>query len=353
MALVDARFVEWLCDRDEEDATPAQLARWPGAAEHLLGSTVGPTELVRTYWYTRQPVNDGDGAVTLRPVIPENQDAGANLVLSMARDLAALAQHGACDQVLVVCDDDRLLPAIDAAQLQGLQVVMLAEAASADMAAFVRQDASLAAMLRQADARLAVDGGWLDAVLYGPENDPRLDEEGRNGIVDFRGRSGGPRGHFAPTGEDRGPARRNDVDRGPRHSGGENGPDERRARGRHQPPDPQLRAAMRDRLAPMLQTWWDDLPHEDRQELQERLPAQRGLPQEVDRLLLLKLSQSLGRPLDPGEKVSMREVVRDMVMGPEDGSGAPHRHGGSDARGSDADMGDNDPQASPEASTHP
>jgi hypothetical protein len=330
IALVDARFVEWLCDRDEEDATPPQLGRWPEAAEYLLGATAGPTELVRTYWYTRQAVNDAGGAVTLRPVIAETQDAGASLVLAMARDLAALAHHGACDQVLIVCDDDRLLPAIDAAQLQGLQVVMMAEGASADMAAFTRQDASLAAMLRQADARLAIDGGWLDAVLYGPDDDARLAEEGRTGIVDFRGRSAGPRAPQTPHGAERGPSRRGDMERGPRHGGGEGhgDGDDRRSRGRHQP-DPSERAAMRERLTPMLQSWWDDLPHEDRQELQERLPAQRGLPQEIDRLLLLKLSQSMGRSLEPGEKVSMREVVRDLVLDGSQEDGVAGRHPGS------------------------
>lgn len=334
IALVDARFVEWLCDRDEEDATPPQLARWPEAAEYLLGATAGPSELVRTYWYTRQAVSDAGGAVTVRPVIAETQDAGASLVLAIARDLAALAQHGACDQVLVVCDDDRLLPAIDAAQLQGLQVVMMAESAAADMAAFARQDASLAAMLRQADARLAIDGGWLDAVLYGPEDDARLAEEGRTGIVDYRGRSAGPRAPQASHAAERGPRPRNDTDRGPRH-GGDGAGDERRPRGRHQS-DPAERAEMRERLAPMLQGWWDDLPHEDRQELQERLPAQRGLPQEIDRLLLLKLSQSMGRSLEPGEKVAMREVVRDLVLAGSPapgGDGPAGRHPGIDDEG--------------------
>ena len=86
---------------------------------------------------------------------------------------------------------------------------------------------------------------------------------------------------------------------------------------------------MRERLTPMLQSWWDDLPHEDRQELQERLPAQRGLPQEIDRLLLLKLSQSMGRSLEPGEKVSMREVVRDLVLDGSQEDGAASRHPGS------------------------
>ena len=318
VALADARFVEWLCDRDEGDAI--QLARWPGLVDHLLASTVGPTDLVRTYWYTRRiPAHDAS-SVSLRPVVAESVDAGVSLVLSMARDLTTLARHGACDLVLVVCDDDRLLPAIDAAQLQGLRVMMVTEAAAADLGAFARQDASLAAVLRQADARLAIDGAWLAAMLYGQEGGdaPGIAEPG-TGILDFRGRE--HPAAYANAYADADVARAERPPRPGQRSGPDHSEDDRAVRRRPEPPTLQERAALRERLGPPLQGWWDDLPHEDRQELQEQLPAQRGLPQEIDRQLLLRLSQALGRPLAPVEKVSMRELVRAIALGHDAPSG--------------------------------
>jgi hypothetical protein len=74
---------------------------------------------------------------------------------------------------------------------------------------------------------------------------------------------------------------------------------------------------MRQALQPMISTWWDDLPVEDRQELEDELPTSRGLPQEADRHLLLSLSQQLGRPLTPNEKKVMRELARDTALGPQ------------------------------------
>jgi hypothetical protein len=76
---------------------------------------------------------------------------------------------------------------------------------------------------------------------------------------------------------------------------------------------------MRQALQPMISTWWDDLPVEDRQELEAELPTSRGLPQEADRHLLLRLSQQLGRPLTPAEKKLMRELARDTALGPRGG----------------------------------
>lgn len=80
---------------------------------------------------------------------------------------------------------------------------------------------------------------------------------------------------------------------------------------------------MRDALQPMVNTWWDDLPVEDRQELEAELPTSRGLPQEADRHLLLRLSQQLGRPLTPAEKKLMRELARDTALGPQSTAGVP------------------------------
>ena len=294
VALVDARFVEWLCEREDEPAP--HRARWTGFAEHLLNEAVGPTELVRTYWYASHGTHESPEGLVHRPVTAEAADAGVSLVLSMARDLAALARNGACDQVLLATDDDRLLASIDAAQLQGLRVHLLAEPAAEDLEALTRNDAALGALLRQADGRLIVSRAELEDVLWG---------------------EGGEAGAWAD--------QRNAADRLDRSAGrrGELGPQGRSLRPRLEPVDPQAREALRTQLSPWIGEWWGDLPYEDRLELQAQLPQQRGLPQETDRQLLLRLSQSLGRSLTPPEKLLMRELARGVALGAAETAGTP------------------------------
>jgi hypothetical protein len=49
------------------------------------------------------------------------------------------------------------------------------------------------------------------------------------------------------------------------------------------------------------------------------LPRHRGLPQEADRQLLLRLSQRLGRPLELAERKVMRDTARRLLEGlPQD-----------------------------------
>jgi hypothetical protein len=294
VALVDARFVEWVCEREDEPAP--HRARWTGFAEHVLNEAVGPTELVRTYWYASQGTNEAPEGLVHRPVTAEAADGGVSLVLSMARDLAALARNGACDQVLLATDDDRLLASIDAAQLQGLRVHLLAEPAAEDLDTLARNDAALAALLRQADGRLFVSREELDDVLWG---------EGDEAGAWAERRHAGDR-------LERSPGRRSEA-----------GPHSRPSRSRAEPVDPQAREALRTQLSPLVGEWWGDLPYEDRLELQAQLPQQRGLPQETDRQLLLRLSQSLGRSLTPPEKLLMRELARGVALSAPDPGGTP------------------------------
>lgn len=293
VALVDARFVEWLCEREDQPAP--HRARWSSFAEHLLSVATGPTELVRSYWYASHGTDEVAGRLVHRRVLPDSADSGVNLVLSMARDLAALARNGACDQVLLVTDDDRLLTSIDAAQLQGLRVHLLAEPAAENMEELARSDASLAALLRQADSRIIASREELDHVLWMDGGDELPWEEGSAGLTD----------EHRP---ERAHGRRADL-----------GSSSRAERPRPDSLSPEERDAMRQHLTPMVSEWWEDLPFEDQQELQAQLPQQRGLPQETDRQLLLRLSQSLGRSLRPPEKLLMRELARNVALGPAQG----------------------------------
>ena len=62
-----------------------------------------------------------------------------------------------------------------------------------------------------------------------------------------------------------------------------------------------------------VHAWWDVIDDAQREDLAALLPRQRGLPQEADRQLLLRLSQQLGRPLEQSERKRMRETARALL----------------------------------------
>lgn len=243
VALVDAHFLAWMQGRDD-DAAHQGLARRESLPQLLSGSLaeagVG-VEILRTYWYTSRADAAAVNGQIVRAVTAEVADEGRSLVLSMARDLMQLAEHHACAHVLLVADDDRLLPAVDAAQLRGLQVHMLVDDKAADLPALERTDAAWAALLRQADRRIPVRG------MPPPPREVQLME----------------------------------------------------------PAD----------IIAVVREWWVDVPDADREDLTEMLPRHRGLPQEADRQLLLRLSQRLGRALELPERKVMRESARRLLEG--------------------------------------
>jgi hypothetical protein len=221
-------------------------------------------------------------------VAPENTDAGASLTLAMARDLMGLAEHPGVDRLVLLTDDDRLLPVVDAVQLQGVHVCLLGDESAQDLEELAKSDGAWSALLRQADERCIVRGEDLARAVWG------------DGTVMIE-RSGPPQVRD----------RRDGRDWAPR----QDGMDHRAARPRAMGPSAEEFEEMRQTLQPMVSSWWSDLPVEDRQELEAELPSSRGLPQEADRHLLLRLSQQLGRPLTTGEKKLMRELARDTALG--------------------------------------
>lgn len=300
MALVDAKYLAWLADQD--DTTGPRLDRLRACLEAALEAQGLPVEISRVYWYCTERPDRALHGIVHRWVATESADAGASLTLAMARDLMGLADHPGCDRVVLVTDDDRLLPVVDAVQLQGVSVCLVGDESAEDLEALAKSDAAWSALLRQADDRCIVRGQdlaravWGDGVVMIERSGPPTTREGR---------------------EMREP--RDSREWGPRASNGE----PRIGRQRPMGPSPEELQAMRDALQPMVNTWWDDLPVEDRQELEAELPTSRGLPQEADRHLLLRLSQQLGRPLTPAEKKLMRELARDTALGPQSAGGAP------------------------------
>jgi hypothetical protein len=243
IALVDAHFLAWLQGRDD-DAAHHTAPRREAIAQQLhvsLADAGVPADLLRIYWYTSQPETASVNGQIARTVQSESADDGRSLVLAIARDLTQIAEHRACAHVLLVADDDRLLPAVDAAQLRGLLVHMLVDDKATDPGALERSDAAWATLLRQADCRVLLRG--------------------------------------AP------------------------------------PPRREVELMDPKELLGIVREWWADVPDADREDLREMLPRHRGLPQEADRQLLLRLSQHLGRALELPERKVMRESARRLLEG--------------------------------------
>lgn len=72
-----------------------------------------------------------------------------------------------------------------------------------------------------------------------------------------------------------------------------------------------------EKLQAVVQAWWGDLTDDDRDGLREELPDQRGLPPEVDRDLLLRGKNAMGRALDFDEKRKLRLLAREAALGPQ------------------------------------
>jgi hypothetical protein len=241
IALLDAHFLAWL--EGHEDDAGGRGAQRREALAALLGASLAeagvPADLLRCYWYTSQRSPAVVGGQIVRQVLPKDADGDASLVVAMARDLLQLARNHACAHVLIAADDDRLLPAIDEAQLHGLQVHLLADDSAADLDQLARTDPSWATLLRHADRRVVARGLAQPAAAVVVLDDDAID------------------------------------------------------------------ASVRE--------WWAGVDEAQREELAALLPRHRGLPQEADRQLLLRLSQQLGRSLEQGERKRMRETARGLL----------------------------------------
>lgn len=253
VALVDARFWAWMNDDD------AAMPRGAEGAQEALQQWAHQhgIRLMRTVWYSDQDSGRSAPGLQARRVPSNAQDRGVAMLRAMAQDLVATAEHRAVDRVLLVSDDDRLLLAVDEAQRRGLMVDMLVDAESQDLKALQDDEPNWASLLQLAD-RLVVLGG-----------------------TDLVARSQRPR-----SGQ----------------------PDSRM---RHEPPSAEASGIIEDEIL----TWWDDETPDQRDHWRQEVQASRGIPQELDRQLLLRISRRLGQALSPAEKSAMRQQVRQQVMG--------------------------------------
>jgi hypothetical protein len=70
---------------------------------------------------------------------------------------------------------------------------------------------------------------------------------------------------------------------------------------------------LRKSMHEVISAWWADEPEDLREDLRDALQISRGIPQEVDRQLLLRMRQRLARALSLPEKKMLREILRQVV----------------------------------------
>lgn len=258
MALIDGRFLVWLAQQGAVGTNAESVNRQGLLA--LLGQALShaglDVDLRRIYWYSDRTDGQVIDDQIVRLVQAHGTDGGASLLRSLGHDLQQLAKRHACDHVLVASDDERFLSAIDDAQLSGLSVHLLADDAARNMTQMARTDPGWARLLSQADRRVVVNAQALSDILQGKT------PSGMGLAVE-------------------------DV------------------------------AALRESMHEVISSWWDEEPEDLREDLREALQVSRGVPQEVDRQLLLRMRQRLNRALSFHEKKLLRETLRSVVMGAE------------------------------------
>jgi hypothetical protein len=79
-------------------------------------------------------------------------------------------------------------------------------------------------------------------------------------------------------------------------------------------PTPVDLEAVRPKFEEVVKSWWAEEPEDLREDLREELQSSRGIPQEVDRHLLLQVRKSIERTLSFPEKKILRELIRNIVL---------------------------------------
>jgi hypothetical protein len=148
------------------------------------------------------------------------------------------------------------LSLIDEAQLKGVSVHLLADESARNMTQMVRTDPGWARLLAQGDRRVVVNTQALADMLQG-----KLPAAMGLAVEDVE----------------------------------------------------ELRKSMHE----VISAWWAEEPEDLREDLRDALQVSRGVPQEVDRQLLLRMRQRLARALSLPEKKMLRETLRSVVALPE------------------------------------
>jgi len=255
VALMDQRYLSWLLGLTPE-SDPINRQVLGGVLTAMLDHMGLSAEVQRIYWYSDVRDDALPQGLIHRQVQAKEADGGASARASLAADLKALAERQAYTHVLLATDDQSLVSLIDDAQLHGISVHILADEASRNLGQLRKDDPDWADLLAQADTRLVL-------------NDHAVRDLTQQRFV---------RGAQRQVSND-------DVD------------------------------AIRPVLTEVVQAWWDDEPEDLREDLREELQVSRGIPQEVDRQLLLRVRKALDRTLSFQEKKLLRDMVRGIVLG--------------------------------------
>jgi hypothetical protein len=264
IALVDGRFLNWLLATDTEVMSEDKLNRHAlhGVFTALLQQWGLHCDLRRIYWYTDQHDGQYPNDQVVRLLVSHQQDKGASMLRSISTDLTQLVANRACQHILLVSDDERLTPLIDQAQLHGVSVHLVCDESSRNLPKLFETDPGWTRMLEQADRRIVMHSQAIRDLLTS-----------RQASADNAALH--PMGHETEA------------------------------------PDPEL---IRAKLQEVVQTWWSEEPEDIRLDLREELQDSRGIPQEVDRHLLLQVRKVLERTLSFQEKKLLRDMVRNVVL---------------------------------------
>ena len=261
IALIDSNYMAWLLkqstDTDAESESEAEAynrqALIPTLVQTLKQAGLA-LDVQRVYWYTDNPDSQFPQDQILRALDVTSGEPSEVAFSAMSADIARLSERKACEHLLIASDDDRLTASIDEAQLHGLNVYLLADESARHMDQLINEDPAWCRLLAQADRR----------VLLMPQAARELTAQ--------------PRAAAAPTATH----------------------------------DPEL---VRSKLQEVIDGWWDDEPEDLREDLRDELRGSHGIPQEVDRHMLLRVRRALDRPLSFPEKKILREMVRNKVLG--------------------------------------
>ena len=268
IALIDARYISWLLGQINE---PVAEGINRHTLNHVLSSLLIQNGLMievnRVYWYSDK--NDGQYPQDQihRSVVPHSVDGGISLFHTLSHDLKRLTERRASDHLFIASDDERLLSLVDDAQLTGISVHLLTDESVRQMDQLSKEDPGWVRLLSQADRRI---------VLH-----TQAARDLTSGKIPSQGHSN-QSSNSQPT------APAVDIE------------------------------TIRPKFEEVVKTWWAEEPEDLREDLREELQASRGVPQEIDRHLLLQVRKTLERTLSFPEKKVLRELIRNTVLETEE-----------------------------------
>ena len=130
IALIDSNYLSWLLRQTQEagsEPEPCNRMALMSSLAHALKGAGLNLDIQRIYWYTDTPDAQFPQDQVVRHLDATAGEPGDVVFQAMTADMAKLAQHKACDHLLIASDDDRLTAAIDDVQLHGLNVHLLAD----------------------------------------------------------------------------------------------------------------------------------------------------------------------------------------------------------------------------------